>query len=53
MDKISFELPTQQWSVVLQGLDELPRKIGNEAFVSVYNQLKALAEKQQAPTSEG
>lgn len=44
MDKATIELTTQQWGLVLQALDELPRKVSNVTWVDIYNQLKAKAD---------
>lgn len=48
MDKISIELTGQQWHLVMQALDELPRKVSNSTFVDIYTQLKAHAEAKDA-----
>ena len=55
----TLTLTTEQISAVLNGLNELPRKVGDQAFVSVSNQvyqaqLKAQAEaKASTPDEKG
>lgn len=44
MDKVTVELTAQQWGLVLQALDELPRKVCNTTWVDIYTQLKAKAD---------
>jgi hypothetical protein len=52
MDKVTIELTAQQWGLVLQSLDELPRKVSNTTWVDIYTQLKAHADAGKGPAEQ-
>jgi hypothetical protein len=51
--KIAIELDAQQWNLVMQALDELPRKVSNKTFVDIYTQLKTIMEAGQNDGTAG